>query len=146
MGGFNMLAQLNMATGNNNSAPDNAFAFEPFKIATVATSGSDGPTKDGNGKYVSAEAFFGFYALAATPVLVSGSDRDPIADEWEEKALCVLGISTPPLRGVDPPECPGSELFDFKAQFSRSLSDEFGNAICGDVAALGTSYFAIIIY
>merc|ERR1711871_955389 len=143
--GFERLAQLNMATGTNGSAPDGAFAFEPFKIRTVASSGSDGPVKK-NGKYASAKAFFGFYALAATPVLVDGSDRDPIAAEWESKALCVLGISAPVPREVTPPECPGSDLFTFKAQFSRSLSDEFGQAIRGDVAALSTSYFAIIIY
>merc|ERR1711871_855120 len=143
--GFERLAQLNMATGTNGSAPDGAFAFEPFKIRTVASSGSDGPVKK-NGKYASAKAFFGFYALAATPVLVDGSDRDPIAAEWESKALCVLGISAPVARQVTPPECPGSDLFTFKAQFSRSLSDEFGQAIRGDVAALSTSYFAIIIY
>ena len=145
--GFERLAQMNMANpGSNNTAPDSAFAFEPFKIRTVASSGKDGPVKDKNGQYVSAQAYFGFYALAATPVLVDGSERDPIATEWESKALCVLGITAPPPRGVDPPECPGSELFEFKAQFSRSLSDEFGQAIRGDVAALSISYFAIIIY
>jgi len=143
--GFERLAQMNMASGRNGSAPDGAFAFEPFKIRTVASSGSDGPVKK-DGKYVSAKAFFGFYALAATPVLVDGSDRDPIAAEWESKALCVLGISAPVPREVTAPECPGSDLFTFKAQFSRSLSDEFGQAIRGDIAALSISYFAIIIY
>ena len=65
---------MNMANpGSNNTAPDSAFAFEPFKIRTVASSGKDGPVKDKNGQYVSAQAYFGFYALAATPVLVDAS-------------------------------------------------------------------------
>merc|ERR1711871_605183 len=143
--GFNMLAQRNQQTGQNGTAPDGAFAFEPFKIRTVASSGKNGPTKSG-GRYVSAKALFGFYALAATPVMVDGSEVDPIAQEWESKALCVLGIAAPVAREVTPPTCAGSELFSFKAQFSRSLSDEFGQAIRGDVAALSISYFAIIIY
>merc|ERR1711871_1510102 len=122
-----------------------AFAFEPFKIRTVASSGKNGPEKSG-GRYVSAKALFGFYALAATPVMVDGSEVDPIAQEWESKALCVLGIAAPVAREVTAPTCDGSKLFTFKAQFSRSLSDEFGQAIRGDVAALSISYFAIIIY
>ena len=140
-----MLAQRNQQTGQNGSAPDGAFAFEPFKIRTVASSGKNGPEKSG-GRYVSAKALFGFYALAATPVMVDGSEVDPIAQEWESKALCVLGIAAPVAREVTPPTCDGSKLFTFKAQFSRSLSDEFGQAIRGDVAALSISYFAIIIY
>merc|ERR1719421_130555 len=139
---FNSLAAN---SNNNNSAPDSAFAFEPFEIATIASSGKNGPKKAG-GKYVSAKTLFGFYALAATPVLVEGSDEDPIALEWEKRALCKMGIVAEELRGIDNPKCEGSTLFDFKAQFTRSLSDEFGNAIRGDVAALGSSYVLIIIY
>ena len=138
---FNNLAGQN----NNNSAPESAFAFEPFKINTVASSGADGPVKSG-GKYVSATAFFGFFAVDSTTVLVDGSEVDPVALEWEKRALCKLGISVNDLSGVEPKECKGSELFEFKAQFTRSLSDEFGAAIRGDIAALGASYFLIIIY
>jgi predicted RND superfamily exporter protein len=137
--------QLAANSNNNNSAPDSAFAFEPFKISTVASSGKDGPIKK-NGEYESATTLFGFYALAATPVLVDGSDEDPVALEWEKRALCKMGIVAETLRGIEEPECKGSDMFDFKAQFTRSLSDEFGNAIRGDVAALGASYFLIIIY
>lgn len=195
-------------------APDSAFAFEPFEISSVADvrAGSDGA-------YESASALMGFYVLGEDTATVDGEEVDPVSEEWEGSALCVLGIQSPPSpssftegqrveakkKGADccaeqgleagcdtaqwcpatltkvhktfntkkdPPmpeyafdvtfddgskpkdspvqdlrrHCPKDDLMDFTAQFSRSLGDEFGAAILGDISKLGSSYMLMIAY
>ena len=56
----------------------------------------------------------------------------------------MLGIKADPKSTRT--DCVPDDLLDITAQFRRSLSDEFGAAIRGDIAFLGSSYFFIIIY
>ena len=86
---------------------------------------------------MSAEAAFGFYALADDKVMIDNSEVDPIALEWEKQALCILGIKWSP--SDDTLSCPVDDLIEFYPNFQRSLGDEFGKAIRGDVGALGGS-------
>merc|ERR1711871_1813275 len=127
------------------SAPESAFAFEPFKVRTVLSSGKDGPKTDSSGKYVSATATFGFYALADQKNMLGDSEEDPIALEWEKKVLCILGRKHD-AREYEEDECPEDDLLEFSPNFQRSLTDEFGSAIRGDVAKLGSSYVAILLF
>eukprot|EP00438_Fugacium_kawagutii_P018160 Skav206360 [mRNA] locus=scaffold3448:278234:280928:- [translate_table: standard] len=46
----------------------------------------------------------------------------------------------------DDVECPEPELLKFSGLFQRSLGDEFGNAIRGDISKLTSSYAVIIVY
>lgn len=125
-------------------APDSAFAFEPFKLKTVASGSSGSLQVNANGQYSSAKALFGFYALAETVLFVDGDNVDPIAEAWEEEALCILGIKS--SRSTLDKDCKEDSLFTFTAQFDRSLGDEFGAAIVGDLAALGIAYVLILVY
>merc|ERR1711968_56786 len=147
---FNNLAAENAAdntTSDNTtgSAPESAFAFEPFKVRTVLSSGKDGPKKDSSGKIVSANATFAFYALADQRNMLGDSEEDPIALEWEKKVLCILGRKHD-AREYEEDECPEDDLLEFSPNFQRSLTDEFGSAIRGDVAKLGSSYVAILFF
>ena len=38
------------------------------------------------------------------------------------------------------------DLLEFRPNFQRSFGDEFGNAVRGDVAKLGASYFGILFF
>ena len=129
------------------AAPQSAFAFEPFKIKSVLSSGK-GPKMSADGSTIeSAIAMFGFYALSANNRLIDGGEADPIAEEWEKKALCVLGIDY--STGRDPlykDKCPKDDLLSFRPNFQRSFGDEFGNAVRGDVAKLGASYIGILFF
>merc|ERR1711871_1252812 len=70
--------------------------------------------------------------------------KDPIADEWELRALCKLGIATDPDVLDD---CPENEILQISAQFARSLPDEFRRAILGDLLVLfPIAYGAMFIY
>lgn len=149
---FNQQAAANAASQDNTtgSAPDSAFAFEPFKIKSVLSSGGEvgkqGPEMSGN-TIVGAKAMFGFYALSDNKNLIDSSETDPISLEWEKKALCVLGIDY--SLGRDPDykdKCKKDDLLEFRPNFQRSFGDEFGNAIRGDVAKLGSSYLGILVF
>jgi predicted RND superfamily exporter protein len=144
--GFNNLQSSGNATGGG-GAPDSAFAFEPFELKSVASSGEKGggPSKDSNGQYESAAAVFSLYALADNRQTFGGGDSDPISEEWERKALCVLGVDTK-NKGQSSEDCPADDLIEFSPNFQRSLGDEFGNAIVGDLAAVGVSYVVILVY
>lgn len=120
------------------------FVPPPAKISQFASSGKDGPTKDSNGKYVSAEVMFGTYSLEFDEIVVSGSTTDPVGDDWEKQVLCILGINVDP-RNTDA-GCDADDLLEFTGQFQRSFGDEFGNAIRGDIGALGSSYMVILVY
>lgn len=120
------------------------FQPPPAKIKQFASSGKDGPAKDSNGKYVSAEVMFGTYSLEFDEITVDGSTVDPVGDEWERQVLCILGYNADSRNSTA--KCDPDELLEFTGQFQRSFGDEFGNAIRGDIGALGASYFVILIY
>jgi len=143
--GFNALGNNNANDNCTGDAPDSAFEFEPFKISSVAASKDlGGPKRDSAGKIISASALFGYYALASDPIVVDGDETEPLATEWERQALCVLGIKY--SERDEKMKCPEDDLFVFTANFQRSLTDEFGNAIRGDIVFLGSSYMLIGAY
>ena len=59
--------------------------------------------------------------------------------------LCILGRKHD-AREYEDDECPEDDLLNFSPNFQRSLTDEFGSAIRGDVAKLGSSYVAILFF
>jgi len=145
---FNQLEQEQANAPQDNttgSAPESAFAFEPFKINSVLSSGK-GPQKDANGMILGAKAMFGFYALSSDTNIIDGGETDPIAEEWEKKALCVLGIDYSTGRDALYKDCTPDDLLAFRPNFQRSFGDEFGNAVRGDVAKLGASYIGILFF
>lgn len=83
----------------------------------------------------------GSYFLEAKELVVDGTSQDPVAEKWEEEALCILGIAVNASR-----DCPGSELIVFTAQFSRSLGDVFGPTIAADGQIFSVSLVGIVIY
>ena len=132
-----------LETNNQTGAPTNAFAFEPFAISTVASSGEDGPAKSNvTGKIISASALMGYYVLAQNTLVIGGDNVDPVAEEWEMLALCELGITTP-RSGLN---CTQDDMLKFTPQFTRSLGDEFGATISADVPLLAAAIFSIVIY
>jgi len=70
--GFQNIATSN--SSNSSGAPSGAFAFTPFPIASVASSGAAGPAVDSSGKFESAEALFGYYVLGQDTILIGGSE------------------------------------------------------------------------
>ena len=60
-----------------------------------------------------------FLCISSNTGSSGGSDEDPIALEWEKRALCKMGIVAEELRGIDNPKCEGSTLFDFKARLQK---------------------------
>lgn len=141
LGRFSAMAA---STTNWTGAAAGGAAADPFKIRTVASSGMNGPVLAGDGSVASAVAVFGYYALNDDRSMIDGSEEDPVASEWEKHALCALGIKYDSRD--DAFVCPEDDLLDFKVNFQRSFEDEFGAAIRGDVAGLGISYMAILIY
>ena len=135
-----------VANAGNGSAPAAAFEFEPFKLENVL--GKIG--RDAAGNVVSATAISGFYMLARNNVYLAraGSDRDPLADEWESQALCLMGIDTEskPADRRTSERCPGDPLLKFNPNFSRSLGDEFGAAIGGDLLLFIVACVIIVVY
>lgn len=161
---FEQLEQSNAAAAaaanetevEGEGAPESAFAFEPFKIRTVASSGWQekselyGPLETKNSvkdarEFKSASAMMGFYALSYDPIRIKTDSHDPVAELWELHALCEMGIAVT-REGMNVTDCPGSELIDFSGSFGRSFTDEFGAAILGDLAAFGAACGIIIVY
>ena len=141
---FAQLTSSNTSTTTNatGEAPDSAFAFEPFELHTVASSG-DGPAENSAGEIVSATTLFGFYALSETTIMYDDDVLDPVAEAWEEDALCTLGIIDAKNDGT---VCEKDDLFDFTGNFARSLGDEFGAAILGDLGAFFGGCGGILLY
>ena len=95
---------------------------------------------------IGAKAMFGFYALSQDQNVIDGGETDPIAEEWEKKALCILGRDYSGGRDKAYANCKSDELLAFRPNFQRSFGDEFGAAVRGDVAKLGSSYMAILAF
>jgi len=126
-------------------SPFNADRFDIDKVAGGLT-GSPGA-------YTGASALFGFYALSKQEMYLEkdGSTMDPVNEEWEKQALCKMGIDADLKEDADGDgdkenDCPGHPLLKFKAMFARSLSDEFGTAIRGDLVALIGAYYLMAGY
>ena len=126
-------------------SPFNADRFDIDKVAGGLT-GSPGA-------YTGASALFGFYALSKQEMYLEkdGSTMDPVNEDWEKQALCKMGIDADLKEDADGDgdkenDCPGHPLLKFKAMFARSLSDEFGTAIRGDLVALIGAYYLMAGY
>lgn len=119
-------------------------------LASLMSSGTGGPTyADNNVDVVGAEALFGFFMLATETVVFDGTEVDPVAEEWEKAALCVMGITAEPddpVYNTSTCEAHASDLLLFTAQFQRSLGDEFGSEILGDLPLIGGSFAIVIVY
>ena len=120
----------------------NGTAWYPSLTTMLAASGEAEVTND-DGLITDAQFLFGFYGVNVGSVLVNGDEADVISDDWEKKALCVLGISS-----VDDPDCAPADgaLLKFSAQFQVSLGTEFGASIGADISKVGISYGLIIVY
>lgn len=57
--------------------------------------------------------------------------------------MCILGRDYSGGRDKAYANCKSDELLAFRPNFQRSFGDEFGAAVRGDVAKLGSSYMAI---
>ena len=110
------------------------------KAVIYQTMSADGST------IIGAKAMFGFYALSQDQNVIDGGETDPIAEEWEKKALCILGRDYSGGRDKAYANCKSDELLAFRPNFQRSFGDEFGAAVRGDVAKLGSSYMAILAF
>ncbi|CAJ1332597.1 unnamed protein product [Effrenium voratum] len=130
--------QLNTDPGE---APESAFEFQPSKVKTMV----GGLVKE-SGVYVRGKYLAGFYAVNKDELFCPREGSvDPVAEEWERRALCLMGIDADPR--ADPKlECVEDDLLKFHGLFQRSLSDEFGAAIRGDIVKLTLSYVVIIVY
>ncbi|CAJ1406774.1 unnamed protein product, partial [Effrenium voratum] len=129
--------QLNTDPGQ---APESAFEFQPTKIGTMV----GGLVSNSNWKYAGGKHIAGFWALDKNELYCPSVGRtDPVADEWERRALCIMGVDAD-TRAEPKLDCKEDDLLKFSGLFQRSLGDEFGNAIRGDIAKLSASYFVII--
>ncbi|CAM9184613.1 unnamed protein product, partial [Scytosiphon promiscuus] len=87
---------------------------------------------DDGSEVVSAEALRMVFLLENTETVKNGEYFDPIPDEWELEFIDVAQ------------ECvDGLECF---VEATRSLSDEFGSAISGDISLISGSYMIILAY
>jgi len=129
-------------TDPDGEAPESAFEFQPTKINTMV----GGLASDATWKYASGKHIAGFWALNKQELYCpSQGQSDPVADEWERQVLCLMGIDADP-RAEPELDCKEDDLLKFSGLFQRSLGDEFGNAIRGDISKLTASYGVIIVY
>ncbi|CAE7539426.1 Ptchd3 [Symbiodinium sp. CCMP2592] len=138
----NSNTQLNTDPNATGEAPESAFEFQPTKIKTMV----GGLQLDANQKYTGGKYLSGFFALNKAELFCpTAGVNDPVADEWERRALCFMGVNAD-TRAEPKLDCPEDDLLKFSGLFQRSLGDEFGNAIRGDISKLTASYGVIIVY
>ena len=138
----NSNTQLNTDPNATGEAPESAFEFQPTKIRTMV----GGLQLDANQKYTGGKYLSGFFALNKAELYCpTAGVSDPVADEWERRALCFMGVNAD-TRAEPKLDCPEDDLLKFSGLFQRSLGDEFGNAIRGDISKLTASYGVIIFY
>eukprot|EP00439_Symbiodinium_sp_Y106_P045694 s324_g5.t2 len=134
--------QLNTDTNGTGQAPESAFEFQPTRVSTMV----GGHVADSNWRYAQGKYIAGFYALNKAELFCPREGQtDPVADEWERRALCYMGIDAD-TRADPKLDCKPDDLLKFNGLFQRSLGDEFGNAIRGDISKLTASYGVIIVY
>jgi len=134
--------QLNTDPNATGEAPESAFEFQPTKVKVMV----GGLQLDANQKYTGGKHLSGFFALNKAELYCpTAGVVDPIADEWERRVLCLMGVDADP-RAEPELTCEQDDLLKFSGLFQRSLGDEFGNAIRGDISKLTSSYAVIIFY
>lgn len=85
---------------------------------------------------ISAEAFTVTYFLDDRTIVEDGSETDPINEQWELDAF---------LTPIQQEPTPYTEL-DIDYFSTRSFSDEFGDAISGDLVLVNVSYIVIFLF
>lgn len=95
------------------------------------------PVFDDNDAIVSAEAFRISYFLEGRAEVVAGSEVDPVNEAWESDVF--LTVAKEVNDDVD-----SKIKLDFFA--GRSFSDEFGEAITGDLALVNISYVMVFMF
>ena len=66
--------------------------FDP-PVDQLASSSSAGPERDADGQVKAAKALRASMFLDFSTIFFEGADFDPISSEWENAALCELGVS-----------------------------------------------------
>ena len=141
-GGTTTTTPSGMLNTDPGEAPESAFEFQPTKIKTMV----GGLVSDSNWEFAGGKHIAGFWALNKKELYCpSQGVNDPVADEWERQVLCLMGIDADP-RAEPKLDCKEDNLLKFSGLFQRSLGDEFGNAIRGDISKLTASYGVIIVY
>jgi len=122
--------------------------FKTFDLDAVL----GGIERDSNGDVVSAEAIMTsmFFTSNDAKLKVHKSDRSPddrdaITYLWEADAGCHLGLKDKHPYSEDSCGGPPSGL-QYTGFLARSFTDEFGDAIAGDISKVAISYLLIIIY
>eukprot|EP00904_Undaria_pinnatifida_P001827 jgi/Undpi1/11645/HiC_scaffold_36.g13940.m1 len=87
---------------------------------------------DDGTEVIAAEALRMMFVLKNTEVVDGGSYFDPIPDTWESQFIDT-GLAC-----VDSMTC--------YVEATRSLSDEFGDAVQGDISLISGSYLIILVY
>ncbi|CAE7947976.1 Ptchd3 [Symbiodinium sp. KB8] len=101
--------QLNTDPNETGQAPESAFEFQPTKIKTMV----GGLVLDDTQQYVGGKHLSGFFALNKAELFCpSQGTADPVADEWERRALCLMGVDADP-RAEPKLECPEDDLLKF---------------------------------
>lgn len=95
------------------------------------------PVFDENDQLVSAEAFTVTYFLDDRAVVEDGSETDPINEAWEEMAF---------LNVVEAAQDKDERVVDVAYFATRSFSDEFGEAIGGDLTLVQVSYLVTFLF
>ena len=95
------------------------------------------PVFDNDNLLVSAEAFTVTYFLDDRSVVEDGSETDPINEAWEEMAF---------LNVVEAAQDKDDRVVDVAYFATRSFSDEFGDAIGGDLTLVQVSYLVTFLF
>jgi len=123
--------------------------YKAFEVMDVL----GGVTRDESGN-INGAAVFLWTALMTSKnydvILMSGGrlrqrNDDAIASTWEAEAVCRSGMTEKHPTEDATCETPQGNL-QYAGLFGRSLGDEFGAAISGDVAMIGVSYMLIVVY
>jgi len=105
--------------------------------------------KSGEFEIIGATHIMSTYFMANMFVVDKSNNRKELLNaKFEFDGLCQLGID---IDNSDDGKCgpklhPLDDFVEFYPFFQRSLSDEFGPAIQGDIAGLGASMMLIIVY
>jgi predicted RND superfamily exporter protein len=109
-----------------------------------------GIKRDDQGRVVHADIIMATYSLIKEQyeAMVTKGGRmrlgDPIADWWEADAICLMGMYDKHPISDEP--CEEHATLKFTGLLGRSFTDEFGNAIQGDIAMVGIAYVLIAVY
>jgi predicted RND superfamily exporter protein len=135
------------------AAPTNSFvptlnAYKSFELEQVL----GGIGRDSNGDVTSAEllstTMFLKFEEEEVAYYKDGRVRvqDPIVMNWEADVSCYCGFEEEHPIEAKNMECKPASGLTYNGLLTRSLSDEFGDAIRNDVAMIGVAYGLIIVY